>query len=150
MTRPTLALAALVLPLLALVASPTVAAPRKPAPRDMLLSHSAGQPYGRLQSRCAGMFAAAFNYSSLRGDPEQAWQDREIGKAMLNDAIGRLVIDRGLERKPAFDLTLPEVAVGRAVAEDLFADSGFGPRSRWNIQRSICLDIRDAYRGRRG
>jgi hypothetical protein len=96
------------------------------------------------------MFAAAFNYSSLRGDPEQAWQDREIGKAMLNDAIGRLVIDRGLERKPAFDLTLPEVAVGRAVAEDLFADSGFGPRSRWNIQRSICLDIRDAYRGRRG
>jgi hypothetical protein len=115
-----------------------------------LTRSNAGSPYWLLQSQCAGMFSAAFTHHANKGRSEIAEADKEIGKAMLNAAIDRLIRDRGLERKPAFDLAMTQFNVGRLRAFDLIHDRGTGRNSLWSVQRSVCMDINDAYTGQQG
>lgn len=141
----------------ALTLAATAAVPAMAA--DLVFSRSAatgltegsiGQPWWKLQAQCAGMFAAAFDRHSLTGETELAGADRDIGKGMLLAAIDRLERDRGMDHKVAVDLALLQVSYGRESVREMIRTGGDGPSSPWNTQRSICLDIRDAYSGKAG
>ncbi|MBX3480511.1 MAG: hypothetical protein KF842_08920 [Caulobacter sp.] len=141
----------------ALVLTATAAAPamagdlmfnRKAA--TTLTEGSIGQPWWKLQAQCAGMFAAAFNSHSLAGEADLADIDRDIGKSMLTAAIDRLERDRGMDHKVAVDLALLQVSYGRDRVTELIRTGGSGPTSPWNTQRSICMDIHEAYTGKFG
>jgi|GEM_PF-1633216 hypothetical protein len=118
-----------------------------PASATVLTEASAGQPYWRLHAQCAGMLHASFNYNSQNGRTEQAVTDRDASKTMLLASIGRLQQDRGMDRKTALNLALVQMNIGSEAARPLIYNGGTGPKSPWNIQRSICMDILDAYRG---
>jgi hypothetical protein len=118
-----------------------------PSSSTVLTEASAGQPYWRLHAQCAGMLHAAFNYNSQNDRTQQAVADRDASKTMLLAAIDRLQQDRGMDRKAALNLALVQMNIGSEAALPLLHSGGTGPKSPWNIQRSICMDILDAYRG---
>ncbi len=118
-----------------------------PSSATVLTEASAGQPYWRLHAQCAGMLHATFNYNSQNDRTEQAVTDRDASKTMLLASIDRLQQDRGMDRKAALNLALVQMNIGSEAALPLLYNGGAGPKSPWNIQRSICMDILDAYRG---
>jgi hypothetical protein len=119
-----------------------------------LTEAAVGQPYWMLQAQCAGLFGATANYrteqSQSRGAQKAAGQDVGRGTAFLNDAIARIRADRQLDYDTAMSTLVPAVQLGRTKARDALAVGSTGPKSRWNYERSFCMDVADAYRSRNG
>ena len=111
-----------------------------------LTSRNLGKPFWSLEAQCAGVFGAGYAFERNQGNPKQAESDKDAGVAMLDRAIYRLQIDRGLDRAGAMALAEPEVDYGRGVAKPMLDADGTGPDSQWNWTRSACLDIDDAAR----
>ena len=111
-----------------------------------LVQDDIGQPYWILLAQCAGVFGATSNYDSDSGRKREAEADAAQGTAMLEQAIARLQIDRGLDRKDAFDTAAPQVDLGRRDGRAMLDAGGTGAQSSWNWARSSCLDIAEAYR----
>lgn len=119
-----------------------------------LTESAIGQPYWMLQAQCAGLFGATANYrteqSQSRGAQRAASQDVGRGTAFLNDAIARIRADRSLDYDTAMSTLVPAVQLGRSKARDALSVGSTGPKSRWNYERSFCMDVADAYRSRNG
>jgi hypothetical protein len=103
-----------------------------------------GQPYWILQAQCAGLYGATANFHTARHHDSRAEGDREIGVNLLNDAIERLQQDRKMDFQAALDLAGGQVDAGRAHAKVILVH-GTDPHSRWNAERSFCLDVYEAY-----
>jgi len=119
-----------------------------------LTESAIGQPYWMLQAQCAGLFGATANYrteqSQSRGAQKAAGQDVGRGTAFLHAAIARIRADRQLDYDTAMSTLVPAVQLGRSKARDALAVGSTGPKSRWNYERSFCMDVADAYRSRNG
>ena len=105
-----------------------------------------GKPFWALQAQCAGVFGAAYRFESAHGKTDLANRDKIIGVAMLENAVARLQVDRGLDRPGAMALAEPEVEYGRGVAVPMLDQEGTRVDSQWNFLRSACLDIDAAAR----
>lgn len=108
-----------------------------------------GQPFWTLQAQCAGLFGAMSNYQSQNGRPAEAERSKQIAVGFMTDALTRLQADRGIDRKAAMAIALPQLDVGRAHGRDVLADGRIDSLSAWNAERSFCLDINDAYHRRK-
>ena len=137
------------------LAAATVFAAQSALAADMVLSKrtastliedNVGHPFWSLQAQCAGAFGATYKYHMTKNHPQQADEDKGLGVAMLDDAIARLQVDRGMDRAAALAIAVPEVEYGRTVAQKMLDERGTAPDSRWNFYRSTCLDIEQAYR----
>ena len=111
-----------------------------------LIEGNVGIPYWTLQAQCAGTFGATYNFHKVQNRLKDADEDKSLGVAMLDDAIARLQTDRGLDRDAAMQLAIPQVEYGRGLAQKTLDSQGAVAESRWNILRSICLDVEQAYR----
>jgi hypothetical protein len=109
-----------------------------------LITSDVGKPFWMLQAQCAGMFGAAYAYDTSHGKPSAAEAMKQTGVDMLESALSRLQIDRGVDRNGAMALAADQVEVGRAAAKTELDQSGDGANSGWNFLRSACLDITDA------
>jgi hypothetical protein len=69
------------------------------------------------------------------------------GVVFFQDAVERLMRDRGISRAAAIAAASPPVDAGRAGTLQSIRNGDFGPRSGWNTARSICLDVADVYKG---
>jgi hypothetical protein len=107
-----------------------------------LTARAAGQPFWALLAECAGVYGAASNWESGRGNTDAADQDAHIGERMANAAIERLMHDRGLSHDDALAYVGVEVNTGRAQGREILSG---GDRDTWNYKRSACLDIEDVY-----
>ena len=131
----------------ALAAAPDMILSRAHA--TSLIESDVGQPYWLLLAQCAGVFGATSNYDAEAGHTREAEADKARGVGMLNAAIGRLQIDRGIDRQDALAIASPQVDLGRADGRAMLDTGGTGAQSPWNWARSSCLDIETAYgRGR--
>ncbi len=111
---------------------------------DSLTENLDGQPYWSAQAQCAGLFGAAAQYLTDRGDSAGAGESGKLAMAFANDAIKRLSKDRGLTRKEA--LLVIEPAVLRAREDSMGLVIGdTSAKSTWNFARSSCLDVAEAY-----
>ena len=117
---------------------------------NALIQDSVGKPYWSLQAECAGAFGAAYAWEQGQGKAAVAEDDKQIGVSMLDGALARLRIDRGLERAQAMDMALPVVEAGRLAGRNLLDKQGDAPTSNWNAMRSICLDVASAARNHLG
>lgn len=106
--------------------------------------HAIGQPYWMLEAQCAGLYGATANFHTARHRDDRAEGDRQLGVNLLNDAIERLKADRRLDFQAALDLAGAQVDAGRAHSKVILA-GGTGPHSKWNAERSFCLDVYEAY-----
>ena len=69
------------------------------------------------------------------------------GVAFFRDAVDRLVRDRKLSRPAAIEAVSQAVDAGRQEGLQKIKDGGgLQPRSHWNVARSVCLDVNDAYK----
>jgi hypothetical protein len=109
-----------------------------------LITSDVGKPYWMMQAQCAGMFGAAYAYDVAHQQASIADSAKQDGVSMLDDALARLELDRGVDRNAAMSLAAEQVEVGRAQAKAELDRGGSGPSSGWNILRSACLDISDA------
>jgi hypothetical protein len=120
----------------------------------MLTEAAIGQPYWMLQAQCAGLFGATANFrseqSQSKGAQKAANKDVGLGTAFLNDAVARIRADRQLDYDTAMATLVPVVQLGRTKARDALATGDTGPKSKWNYQRSFCMDVADGYKSRRG
>jgi hypothetical protein len=111
---------------------------------DSLTESLNGQPYWSAQAQCAGLFGAAAQYLTDKGDSVGAGESGKLAMSFASDAIKRLTKDRGLTRKEA--LLVIEPAVLKARNESMGLVSGdTSARSTWNFARSSCLDVAEAY-----
>lgn len=111
---------------------------------DSLTENLNGQPYWSAQAQCAGLFGAAAQYLTDKGDGAGAGQAGKLAVTFANDAIKRLTKDRGLSRKDA--LLVIEPAVLKARQDSIGLVSGdTSAKSTWNFARSACLDVAEAY-----
>ncbi|HEY5412625.1 MAG TPA: hypothetical protein VIJ94_18045 [Caulobacteraceae bacterium] len=111
-----------------------------------LIASNVGKPYWQMEAQCAGMFGAAYSFDVDRHKPAEADRAKASGISMLNEAIGRLQADRGIDQPAALNLAAQEVEVGRAGAKTALERQGAGPGSYYNWMRSACFDISDAQR----
>ncbi len=111
-----------------------------------LIEGNVGLPFWTLQAQCAGAFGATYKFHLAQNRAKAADEDKGLGVAMLDDAIARLQVDRGLDRDAAVTIAVPQVEYGRAIAQKMLDEHGTTPDSRWNFLRSTCLDIEQAYR----
>jgi hypothetical protein len=111
-----------------------------------LTSSNVGKPFWSLEAQCAGIFGAGYSYEQARGKSKAAEADKQTGVAMLDAAIARLQIDRGLDRNAAMALATREVDYGRGQVAGKLAERGKSSDSQWNLMRSACLDIDAAAR----
>jgi hypothetical protein len=120
----------------------------------MLTEAAIGQPYWMLQAQCAGLFGATANFRTEQSQSHRAQKaansDVGIGTQFLNDAVARIRADRQLDYDTAMATLVPVVQLGRTKARDALASGETGPKSKWNFQRSFCMDVADAYRSHRG
>lgn len=105
-----------------------------------------GQTYWSTQAQCAGLFGATSNYLSEQGDQAGAEAAKAQAVGFANDAIARLMTDRGVSRADAVALVQPAVLSGRSAGLKSLADGGLGSKSGWNFARSACLDVADIYK----
>ena len=111
---------------------------------DSLTENLNGQPYWSAQAQCAGLFGAAAQYLTDKGDSAGADAAGKLAMTFANDAIKRLTKDRGLTRKEA--LLVIEPAVLKARQDSMGLVSGdTSAKSTWNFARSSCLDVAEAY-----
>ena len=127
-------------------AGPALAADMVYRGGTLLTEGVVGKPYWAVQAQCAGVYGAASVYLGEKGDDAGAERAKVIGVAFLRDAIDRVMKDRGLGRPEALDALSPGVAAGRTETLEALKTQGDGPNSKWNIVRSVCLDVQDAYR----
>jgi hypothetical protein len=127
---------------------PDLLFPRREA--TTVTARAAGQPFWALLAECAGVFGAASNYETARGDSAAAEEDARIGTQMADEAIRRLMQDRGLDHDAALAYAGAEINVGRSQGQELLAGGDRGAFSAWNSKRSACLDIDQVYARYRG
>ncbi len=106
-----------------------------------LTDGNVGKPFWALQAHCAGVFGAAYTYEQAHGKTQQAETDKAIGTAMLDRAVARLQMDRGLDHDTAMGAAAQLVYDGRDSTKPLLDKQGVGPDSKWNYVRSACQDI---------
>ncbi len=111
-----------------------------------LIESNVGKPFWQMEAQCAGMFGAAYAFYSGRHRQAEADRAKDTGIAMLNEAVARLQVDRGLDQPTALNLAAAEVEVGRGGATDQLAHQGAGPMSYFNFMKSACYDISEAQR----
>jgi hypothetical protein len=111
----------------------------------LLTESNIGKPYWSLHAQCAGVYGAASGFETASGHADPAEKYKLIAVGMFNDAVARLQADRGLDRPAAIALATPELDYGRASAARMLADDGTGSDSGWNMLRSACQDISQAY-----
>jgi hypothetical protein len=109
-----------------------------------LITSDVGKPYWMLQAQCAGGFGAAYAYETAHNRASDAETMKQTGVDMLDSALARLELDRGVDRDGAMGLAADQVEIGRAAAKAQLDQSGDGPGSGWNVLRSACLDIAEA------
>ncbi len=112
---------------------------------DSLTERLDGQPYWSAQAQCAGLFGAAAQYYSSRGDSADADESSALALSFANDAIKRLTKDRGLTRKQALVVIEPAVLRAREDSVTLVSSGDTSGDSTWNFARSACMDVADAY-----
>ena len=112
----------------------------------VLIESNIGKPYWQMESQCAGMLGAAYAYSTDHHRAAEAERSKDAGIAMLNEAIARLQVDRGIDQPAALNLAAVEVETGRAGAKMVLERQGSGPTSAFNMMRSACFDISAAQR----
>ncbi len=105
----------------------------------------AGQTYWSTQAQCAGLFGATSNYLSERGDAAGAEAAKTRALGFADQAIKRLMTDRGLSRGDAVQVVAPAILSGRDAGLRTLADQGMNENSNWNFARSACLDVADIY-----
>lgn len=110
-----------------------------------LTLHAGGQPFWALLAECAGVYGAASNWESERGHADAAEEDARIGTHMANEAIQRLMEDRGLSHDDALAYAGVEINTGRAQGQDFLARGDHSAYSLWNTKRSACLEIDEIY-----
>jgi hypothetical protein len=135
--------------LLALMASAIAAAPAMAG--DLVLSsndatplseHAVGKPYWVIQAQCAGLYGATANFHNDQHREKAASGDQQMGVTFMNDAIERLQQDRKLDFEAALTLAGAQVDTARAHSKSLLDSNR---RDAWNVERSFCLDVYDAY-----
>lgn len=112
---------------------------------DSLTENLNGQPYWSAQAQCAGLFGAAAQYLTDTGDTAGADASSKLAVSFANDAIKRLVKDRGLTRKDALLVIEPAVLKARTDSMGLVSSGDTSAKSTWNFARSSCLDVAEAY-----
>lgn len=112
---------------------------------DSLTENLNGQPYWSAQAQCAGLFGAAAQYLTDTGDSAGAQASSKLAVSFANDAIKRLVADRGLTRKEALVVIEPAVLKARTDSMGLVSSGDTSAKSTWNFARSSCLDVAEAY-----
>lgn len=112
---------------------------------DSLTENLNGQPYWSAQAQCAGLFGAAAQYLTDTGDSAGAQASSKLAVSFANDAIKRLVKDRGLTRKEALVVIEPAVLKARTDSMGLVSSGDTSAKSTWNFARSSCLDVAEAY-----
>lgn len=114
---------------------------------SMLAEGAKGKPYWMIQAQCSGFFGATSAYMAERGDADGADKAKVQGVAFFRDAVDRLVRDRKLTRPAAIEAVSQAVDAGRQEGLQKIKDGGgLQPRSHWNVARSVCLDVNDAYK----
>ncbi len=111
-----------------------------------LIQSNVGKPFWQMEAQCAGMFGAAYAYQMDHKQQKDAERSKDAGIAMLNEAIARLQVDRGIDQPAALNLAAVEVETGRAAAKTGLERQGAGPDSYFNFMRSACYDISAAQR----
>ena len=111
-----------------------------------LIESNVGKPYWQMEAQCAGMFGAAYAYNMDHNQKNEAERVKNAGISMLNEAVARLEMDRGLDQPTALNLAAAEVETGRASARDSLERQGAGPMSPFNWMKSACYDISEAQR----
>jgi hypothetical protein len=111
-----------------------------------LIESDVGKPYWQMEAQCAGMFGAAYAFQTEHNNKKEADRSREIGISLLNEAVARLEMDRGMDQPSALNLAAEEVETGRSAAKIALERQGAGPQSYFNFMRSACFDISDAQR----
>lgn len=129
------------------MASPAASADLLYPGGTVLSEDAAGKPVWILQAHCAGLYGATSNVLTQRGDADGAGAAKARGVDFFNDAIERLMKDRGMTRAAAFQTALIALDAGRDAGLKQIRDGGFETRSRWNAARSLCLDVADVYQG---
>lgn len=112
---------------------------------DSLTENLNGQPYWSAQAQCAGLFGAAAQYLGDNGDSAGAEASGKLAVSFANDALKRLVKDRGLTRKEAMLVIEPAVLRARTDSMGLVSSGDTSAKSTWNFARSSCLDVAEAY-----
>jgi hypothetical protein len=132
-------------------ALPAVAGDRTLSENDAtpLSEHAIGQPYWRLEAQCAGLYGATANFYSSKGRHGAADTDTQRGVSFMDDAIARLQEDRRLDFEAALALAGAQVDASRAHSKSMLSQ-GMRAHSAWNLERSFCLDVYDAYHHHRG
>jgi len=128
------------------ISAPAMAADLRYDGESMLAAGSKGKPYWMLQAQCSGFFGATSGYMSEKGDTDAADKAKVQGVAFFRDAVDRLVRDRKVSRSAAIELVSRSVDAGRAQGLQNIRDGGIQPSSNWNVARSVCLDVNDAYK----
>ncbi len=113
---------------------------------SVLLEDARGKSYWVLQSQCAGLFGATSFYMTKQGKAEDAEAAKVQAVAFYRDAVDRLARDRGLPRPEAVAAVSSLVSTSRADELTQITRHGASPSSAWNVRRSICLDVADAYK----
>jgi hypothetical protein len=111
-----------------------------------LTSENVGKPFWSLQAQCAGAFGAGYAYERAHDRDKRSDADKAAGVAMLENAIARLEVDRGIDRASAINIAIPEVEYGRNFAKAELDQEGSSASSSWNYLRSACIDIDAAAR----
>jgi hypothetical protein len=106
-----------------------------------LTEDNIGKPLWSLEAQCAGVYGAGYAYERARGNDERAEADKNAGVAILESAVTRLQLDRGVDRATAMSQAEPDVEYGRATGKAMLDRSGSDARSDWNIVRSACVDL---------
>lgn len=130
----------------AALSTPSYAADLRYNGTSMLAEGAKGKPYWMIQAQCSGFFGATSNYYSQLGKTAEADGAKAQGVAFFRDAVDRLVRDRAISRAVAIEAVAQAVDSGRAEGVQKIRDGGgLEPRSHWNVARSVCLDVNDAY-----
>ena len=112
---------------------------------DSLTEKLNGTPYWSAQAQCAGLFGAAAQYLTDKGDSAGADASGKLALSFANDAIKRLSKDRAITRKEALLVIEPAVLKARQDSAGVVAGGDTSSRSTWNFARSSCLDVAEAY-----
>lgn len=111
-----------------------------------LTERLAGQAYWSTQAQCAGLFGATSNYLGERGDAAGADAAKVQALGFADQAIMRVMTDRGVSRAEAIQLVQPAILSGREAGLKSLAAEGANANSSWNYARSACLDVADIYK----
>lgn len=129
------------------LSTPSYAADLRYDGESLLAEPAKGKPYWIIQAQCSGFFGATSNYYAQRGKTAEAEAAKAQGVVFFRDSVARLVRDRAITKEEAVATVAQAVDSGRAEGLQKIRDGGgVEPRSHWNVARSVCLDVADAYK----